>query len=233
MAQRRRAERKRVDPWQPEGPDVGDAGRPTGGPARGGPPTRVLRGTMEDLRAACLTGDPDDGDLAGEPVEALVLDGARVLGGELIGPRLRDILIDQTVLAGVVIDGGGGVRVRIAGGRISGTVWIRGELHDVLAEQVRADGLTLRSCLLRRARFVGCDLSGLDLTETRLDHVRFENCDLSGAVFTGVRVVAASFAGCRFDGAVGVAGLADAEVDADTLMTLVGPMAAALRISVV
>ncbi|OAA26373.1 Pentapeptide repeat-containing protein [Frankia sp. EI5c] len=225
------AQRQRADPWQPAPPAVGATSRVSGAAARGAVPPRVVRGTVEDLRSAVTAGDPDDG-MVGAMVESTVLAGTRVLGGELTGLRLRDVLAEQAVLAGVLIDGGGGTRVQFTGGRVSGAVWIRGEFHDLTLEQVRADGVTLRSCLLRRVRFTGCDLSGLDLAGTRLDHVRFEDCDLSEAVFTGTKVVAASFRGCRFDGATGVAGLAGAEVDADSLLTLIGPMAAALGISV-
>lgn len=193
----------------------------------------MVRGTVDDLAAAVGELDPDAGGLTGATVESTVLAGARVLGGQVTGLRLRDVVAEQAVLAGIVVDGGGATRIRVSGGRVSGTVWIRGEFHDVVFDQVRADGLALRSCLLRRAWFVKCDLSGLDLTETRLDHVRFENCDLSGAVFSGALITAARLRGCRFDGVVGAGGLAGAEVDSEDLMTLAGPMAAALGISVV
>ncbi|MCK9899181.1 pentapeptide repeat-containing protein [Frankia sp. Cpl3] len=232
--------RRRVGPWQPAAPDldmsalaIDQPSRGTGGRRSEGRQPRVVRGTVENLSAALAAGDPDGGGLAGATIDSTVLAGTRVLGGEVAGLRLRDVLVDQGVLAGVVIDGGGGTRIQIRGGRVSGTVWIRGEFHDLVLEQVRADGVTLRSCRLHRARFTGCDLSGLDLTGTRLDHVRFEDCNLDGAVFTEVTITAAAFHRCRFDGAVGVDGLAGAEVDADSVMTLVGPMAAALAISVV
>lgn len=242
MAPRDWTERGRADPWQPVRPGIDDGTRAAGGRARDHREPRTVRGTIEDLPAAVRAAQADEageasgrggGARSGALIEFVVLDGARILGGELAGPRLRDILIDQAVLAGVVVDGGGGVRVHVRGGRVSGTGWIRGEFHDVLLEQVRADGLTLRFCTLHRVRFTGCDLSGLDLTGTRLDHVRFEDCDLREAVFTQTRVAAASFTGCRFDGASGVAGLAGAEVDTHSVMTLVGPMAAELEISVV
>ncbi|ABW15525.1 pentapeptide repeat protein [Parafrankia sp. EAN1pec] len=194
---------------------------------------RVVRGTVDDLAAAVSELDPDAGGLTGTTVESIVLAGARVLGGRVTGLRLRDVVADQAVLAGIVLDGGGATRVRVTGGRVSGTVWIRGELNDVVFDQVRADGLALRACLLRRARFVNCDLSGLDMTDTRLDHVRFEDCDLSSAIFAGTQIAAAQLRGCRFDGVVGADGLAGAEVDSSDLASLAGPMAAALGISVV
>ncbi|TCJ37972.1 pentapeptide repeat-containing protein [Parafrankia sp. BMG5.11] len=207
--------------------------QPGSAAASAGGGRRVVRGTVDDLAAAVSELDPDAGGLTGTTVESIVLAGARVLGGRVTGLRLRDMVADQAVLAGIVLDGGGATRVRATGGRVSGTVWIRGELNDVVFDQVRADGLALRACLLRRARFVNCDLSGLDMTDTRLDHVRFEDCDLSSAIFTGTQIAAAQLRGCRFDGVVGADGLAGAEVDSSDLASLAGPMAAALGISVV
>ncbi|MBE3203191.1 MULTISPECIES: pentapeptide repeat-containing protein [Parafrankia] len=232
MTQRTRAGRGRSDPWQPVRPSVAGVSLPADGSPRGPGQPWVIRGTIEDLGAA-VADDPEADVLGGVRIESAVLASTRVLGGELAGLHLRDVLVDQAVLAGIVIDGGGGTRVEITGGRISGAVWIRGEFHDVVLDGVRADDVTLRSCTLGRARFSRCDLSRLDLTGSRLDHVRFEECDLTEAVFTDVAIRAASFRGCRFDGAAGVTGLTNAEVDADSLLTLTGPMAAALGISVV
>ncbi|MCK9925614.1 pentapeptide repeat-containing protein [Frankia sp. Mgl5] len=223
--------RRRTDLWQPLPPAIDD--QPGSAAASAGGGRRVVRGTVDDLAAAVSELDPDAGGLTGTTVESIVLAGARVLGGRVTGLRLRDVVADQAVLAGIVLDGGGATRVRVTGGRVSGTVWIRGELNDVVFDQVRADGLALRACLLRRARFVNCDLSGLDMTDTRLDHVRFEDCDLSSAIFTGTQIAAAQLRGCRFDGVVGADGLAGAEVDSSDLASLAGPMAAALGISVV
>ncbi|MEX5707643.1 pentapeptide repeat-containing protein [Parafrankia sp. FMc6] len=223
--------RRRTDLWQPLPPAIDD--QPGSAAASAGGGRRVVRGTVDDLAAAVSELDPDAGGLTGTTVESIVLAGARVLGGRVTGLRLRDVVADQAVLAGIVLDGGGATRVRVTGGRVSGTVWIRGELNDVVFDQVRADGLALRACLLRRARFVNCDLSGLDMTDTRLDHVRFEDCDLSSAIFTGTQIATAQLRGCRFDGVVGADGLAGAEVDSSDLASLAGPMAAALGISVV
>ncbi|WP_230203236.1 pentapeptide repeat-containing protein [Parafrankia discariae] len=223
--------RRKTDLWQPLPPAVDDQPGGAAAPAGGG--RRVVRGTVDDLAAAIGELDPDAGGLTGPTVESTVLAGARVLGGRVTGLRLRDVVADQAVLAGIVLDGGGATRVRVTGGRVSGTVWIRGELNDMLFDQVRADGLALRACLVRRARFVNCDLSGLDLTDTRLDHVRFEDCDLSSAIFSGAQIAAAQLRGCRFDAVVGADGLAGAEIDSADLASLAGPMAAALGISVV
>ncbi|MBL7490347.1 pentapeptide repeat-containing protein [Frankia sp. AgB1.9] len=211
--------RRRGDPWAPVVPDL-PTERP--GAASPGPAEPV---ELADLLAATGDGTGRDVRLVGARLARL-----RVVGGDLSGVTLRDVAAREVALAGTVADGGAATRVAVDGGRLSGAVWVSGEIHDARLTGVRADGLTLRFCRLHRCRFEDCDLTGLDLTRSRLDHVEFIRCDLTGADFSGMTVVAARFADCRFDRVTGADGLAGAQVGAGDLVGLAPSLATALGI---
>jgi uncharacterized protein YjbI with pentapeptide repeats len=214
------AARRRGDPWAPVVPDL--PAEPPGGAAAGG------RAELVDLAEALAeSGDTHDARLVG-----VRLAGLRVVGGRLAGPTVRDVAARDVALAGLVVDSGGATRVTVDGGRLSGAVWVNGEIRDARLTGVRADGLTLRFGRLYRCRFEDCDLTGLDLTRSRLDHVEFVRCDLTGADFTGVTAAAARFTDCRYDRVVGAEGLAGAEIAAGDLIGLAPSLATALRISI-
>jgi uncharacterized protein YjbI with pentapeptide repeats len=209
--------RRRSDPWVPVAPDL--PAEPSGAVPAG-------RGELVDLAEVLAARDEDrDVSLVGTR-----LAGTRVVGGRLAGVSLRDVAARDVSLAGLVVEGGGATRVAVDGGRLSGGVWVSGEIRDVRLTGARADGLTVRFSRLHRCLFEDCDLTGLDLTRSRLDHVEFVRCDLTGADFTGVTVAAARFSDCGYDRVVGADGLAGAEIAAGDLISLAPSLAAALGI---
>lgn len=184
------------------------------------------RGTVADVRLEGVL-DPPGPD---EPLDlaGCVLARVRLVGAEVDNWRLRNVVVTDCDLAGLV---GSGLVVdgaTVRGGRLTGCVWAGGTLGDVTMDDVTAGDFALRSARLRRVVFTGCALPELDLTGAELDHVTFRNCDLSRATFADATVRALRIIGCELAGVRGVGGLRGAYVDAASLPALAPAMAAEL-----
>jgi uncharacterized protein YjbI with pentapeptide repeats len=181
---------------------------------------RSISGTAEALAL-------DDVEVSGS-----ALDGLRLIGGRLTRCQFTDVSIVECDLSGVDVPDGRWHRVGVTHSRLAGVTVAGGIWQDVTLTDVRATKLDLRFATVRRTRFVRCDLTLADFTGATLDGVLFEGCQLPEARFAQVTVKRAEFVDCDMSATLGVEALRGAVVDATTLLSLAGPLAATVGIQV-
>ena len=184
------------------------------------------------VRGRTITGSLDDPDLDDVEIDGCRLERVRMIGGRIARGVVTDSEITGCDLSGVDLPDARWERVTATNTRLAGCSFSGGFWLDIDMVGGSASRLALRFATLRRVRFSGCDLAGLDLTGATLDNVAFESCALAGAHVAQLVVKRASFVDCALDGASGVEALRGASVDVPTVQSLGGAMAAALGIRV-
>ncbi|WP_300013608.1 pentapeptide repeat-containing protein [Pseudonocardia sp.] len=131
---------------------------------------------------------------------------ADLAGRRITGLRCRDVTFEHCDLSGAVLDGAVLTRVRFTACRLTGLQLGGAELADVRISDCRADLVNLRMARARHLlventpspaldlySFTGtdCSLLGCDLTGVNLTEARFTNLQLHGSVVEDVTGAAA------------------------------------------
>lgn len=203
----------------------------------------------DDLAAAALPDDAalDDGtqvtlasltgvDLRGlrsadVGFEEVRLTGVDLSGGDLERLRLRDAVLADVDLANLHARRSAWQRVSVTASRATGMTF-DGTMRDVTFTDCRLDLAAVRFCALTRVRFVGCSMTGADLTGARCESVGFTGCDLSGAEFSDASFTASQLRDCELDALRGLEGLRGLAISLPDAVQLTTAFAAALGIEI-
>lgn len=184
------------------------------------------------VHGVLLTGTLDAPDLADVEIDGCRLERVRAIGGHIAQFALTDSVLAGCDLSGVDLPEARWERVTAAESRLAGCSFAGGFWLDVELVDGAAPRLDLRFATLRRVRFADVDLTGIDLTGATLDNVSFTGCAMAGAYVDQLNVKRAHFTDCDLTGAHGVEALRGASMDASTMQSLAGSMAAALGVRV-
>jgi hypothetical protein len=130
-------------------------------------------------------------------IDACRFVGATFTGATLDRLHLRDTVLEQCDLSGVLIDEGELTRVELRDCRMSGFSATRCRLRDTVFVRCRLDEASFRMTTGDRLRFEDCDLRGADLYQVELPAATLAGCDLTGADLSG-----ANLRGARLHGSV-------------------------------
>jgi uncharacterized protein YjbI with pentapeptide repeats len=154
-----------------------------------------------DLSGVCLDGADLSGTsfagaklvnavLAHARMEGCILDGADLSGASLgkahlAGATLRGAMLKKAVLAGADLTNASLAGADLEGADLSDVVTDGTDFSDVhapgiLAMELSLTGLRAPGIVLTKARFLGCNLQGADLTGAVLDRAAFLKCNLAG-----------------------------------------------------
>lgn len=161
---------------------------------------------------ALLTGDRPDLD------RRLVLSGCRIhrsslVGAQLDGSRLVDVVIDGADLAGVRWTDSSFTRVEFRDARLSGAQLAEARLRDVRFVGCRLDDANLRAVRGERVRFEDCRMQRVDMIGAQFDRVAWWDCDLTDAEVSTIRLTDAQLHGSTLDGLRGAQSLAPISID--------------------
>ncbi len=177
----------------------------------------------------------DGWSLPGAGLAAVEFAGCRLETVDLSGAQcsrlvLADAEVNASNLANLAARDSSLIRVTLRRARLTGMGWPAGTLTDVRVEDCRADLSSFRFGRLQRVTFVRCLLADADFEGVRGESVAFLDCDLSRAAFSQARFERSEIRRCRLDGVSGVDGLRGMGLLPEDIVSLAGPMAAALGV---
>jgi uncharacterized protein YjbI with pentapeptide repeats len=142
------------------------------------------------------------------------------------GMQMRDVRVEESDLASLVLRGGLVERVEIVSTRLTGATFIEAQLKSVLFRECKMDFALLRMARLQQCVFERCNLSDADFYGADLSGAVFRDCDLSRADLSDARLDRADLRGCRLDGLKGtpetMSGMIISPDQAALLITLFG-----------
>jgi uncharacterized protein YjbI with pentapeptide repeats len=162
---------------------------------------------------------PDD------DVRDLWLQGARILELELDRTEILDLRLEDCDVSGIVATGAMVRRMTMSRTRLRGVTFANGQYDDGLISDCFSSELSFRFSRLRQVVFRGCDLSGVDFSNTTFEHVTIDTCDLQRARFDAALVKCLSITNCTLTAISGVSGLKGAQLDASDLPALAQSLA--------
>ena len=190
-----------------------------------------------------LDGDVvEDADWADVDLTAVVAEDVIVSGGHLTRVRLTgatlarlsmsDVVLEDCELSGATLEGARLERVTIRRSRLSSLVAPDLHADELVVEDAKADGAWLRMAVMKRSRWVDCDLTGADLYSAQLTDTRLERCRLDGAELSKLRCVRVAVHGSTFADVRGAAGLRGVVIGSDQIVPLAPVLLSALEITV-
>jgi uncharacterized protein YjbI with pentapeptide repeats len=166
-------------------------------------------------------------------VAAARLERVDLVGAQLPGLVVRDVLVERGDLSNLTIYRAHVTRAELHGVRMTGVQIIDSVLSDVLFDEAKLDLAAFRASRLRRVVFRGCNLVKADFANADIGGATFVDCDLAGSQFSQATAAGARFQRCRLDGIGGVPSLRGASMSSDEVFVLAHVFARALGIEIV
>jgi uncharacterized protein YjbI with pentapeptide repeats len=124
------------------------------------------------------------------------------------------------------------IRVRFAGGRMTGTDLNRAVIKDVVLTDCKLDMANFRFAKFTRVRFENCILTDTDFQNAELTDVEFASCLLEKTDFNNCKISRVDARGSQLFDIRGWPSLRGLKIDTTQLMTIAPELALALGLQI-